>query len=219
MPVRRFAVVHSLWDAMLIKFSGRRRCDAPARTYPSDSEARSFDGSVARSGARDRRRRFNTSQDRFRTSSEDNWDAETRTLRRRALLLVPDSGSHLNLQGVDHAAVEPQVPGIARLVLYGVCHGRAARLRSVCAVETAAAPDRSALCDFFDSQRAFAPPGRVRGPRAAREGSGALGDAILRNSYSLEASGTVAARRGAGVPSPTTASSEANARPKPTTYH
>ena len=40
-------------------------------------------------------------------------------------------------------------------------------------------PDRSALCDFFDSQRGLAPPGRVRGPRAAREGSGALGGRVL----------------------------------------
>ena len=37
-------------------------------------------------------------------------------------------------------------------------------------------------CDFFDSQRAFAPPGRVRGAGAAREGSGALGEAILQSS-------------------------------------
>jgi hypothetical protein len=36
------------------------------------------------------------------------------------------------------------------------------------------------LCDFFDSQRGLAPPGRVRGAGAAREGSGALGEAILR---------------------------------------
>ena len=41
--------------------------------------------------------------------------------------------------------------------------------------------DRSALCDFFDSQRGLAPPGRVRGAGAAREGSGALGEAILRS--------------------------------------
>ena len=51
--------------------------------------------------------------------------------------------------------------------------------RRAFAASTAAAPDRSALCDFFDSQRAFAPPGRVRGPRAAREGSGALGGRVL----------------------------------------
>ena len=55
-----------------------------------------------------------------------------------------------------------------------------------------------ALCDFFDSQRGLAPLGRVRGPRAAPEGSGALGDAILRSSYSLEASGTRRARRAGG---------------------
>ena len=40
---------------------------------------------------------------------------------------------------------------------------------------------RSALCDFFDSQRGLAPPGRARGAGAAREGSGALGEAILRS--------------------------------------
>ena len=45
--------------------------------------------------------------------------------------------------------------------------------------------DRSALCDFFDSQRAFAPPGRVRGPRAARKGSGALGVRVLAGSCFL----------------------------------
>ena len=45
-------------------------------------------------------------------------------------------------------------------------------------------------CDFFVSQRRLAPPGRVRGPRAAQEGSGALGDVLIRSSYSLEASGT-----------------------------
>ena len=50
-------------------------------------------------------------------------------------------------------------------------------------------------CDFFVSQRRLAPPGRVRGPRAAQEGSGALGDVLLRSSYSLEASGTRCARR------------------------
>ena len=48
--------------------------------------------------------------------------------------------------------------------------------------ESWSAPDRSALCDFFDSQRGLAPPGRVRGAGAAREGSGALGEVILRNS-------------------------------------
>ena len=41
---------------------------------------------------------------------------------------------------------------------------------------------RAESCDFFDSQRGLAPPGRVRGADAAREGSGALGEAILRNS-------------------------------------
>ena len=40
----------------------------------------------------------------------------------------------------------------------------------------------SALCDFFDSQRGLAPPGRVRGAGAAREGSGAFGEAILQSS-------------------------------------
>ena len=57
--------------------------------------------------------------------------------------------------------------------------------RRAFAASTAAAPDRSALCDFFDSQRAFAPPGRVRGPRAARKGSGALGGRVLAGSYFL----------------------------------
>ena len=41
---------------------------------------------------------------------------------------------------------------------------------------------RRRRCDFFDSQRGLAPPGRVRGAGAAREGSRALGEAILRNS-------------------------------------
>ena len=91
--------------------------------------------------------------------------------------------------------------------------------RRAFAASTAAAPDRSALCDFFDSQRGLAPPGRVRGPRAAREGSGALGDAILRNSYTLEASGTRCARRAGGrVDAYTTALSGENSRPKSTTY-
>ena len=58
------------------------------------------------------------------------------------------------------------------------------RSRSFCATcqgPRTRSSDRSALCDFFDSQRAFAPPGRVRAPLAAREGSGALGEEILRN--------------------------------------
>ena len=50
---------------------------------------------------------------------------------------------------------------------------------------SAAAPDRSALCDFFDSQRGLAPPGRVRGPHAARDGSGALGGRVLAGSHFL----------------------------------
>ena len=36
----------------------------------------------------------------------------------------------------------------------------------------------------------LAPPGRVRGVPAPRDGSGALGEAIIQSSYSLEASGT-----------------------------
>ena len=82
----------------------------------------------------------------------------------------------------------------------------------------AAAPDRSALCDFFDSQRGLAPPGRVRGPRAAREGSGALGYVLLRSSYSLEASGTRCAWRAGGlIDAYTIALSGVNSRPKSTT--
>ena len=37
----------------------------------------------------------------------------------------------------------------------------------------------SSICDFFDSQRGLAPPGRVRGAGAAREGSGALGSQMI----------------------------------------
>ncbi len=51
-------------------------------------------------------------------------------------------------------------------------------------VEPAGRPARREVerCDFFDSQRGLAPPRPVRGAPAAREGSGALGEAILRNS-------------------------------------
>ena len=41
------------------------------------------------------------------------------------------------------------------------------------------------FCDFFDSQRAFAPPGRVLAPHAAQEGSGVLGGRVLAGYYSL----------------------------------
>jgi len=56
---------------------------------------------------------------------------------------------------------------------------------------------RSAI--FLIHEGTLRPPGRVRAPRAAWEGSGALGDVLLRSSYSLEASGTRCARRAGGL--------------------
>jgi len=53
----------------------------------------------------------------------------------------------------------------------------------------------SRFCDFFDSQRGLAPPGRVRGAGAAPEGSGALGGRVLAGFYFL---GTPDTRRLAG---------------------
>ena len=46
-------------------------------------------------------------------------------------------------------------------------------------------PDRSALCDFFDSQSEITPPDRVRGAPAQQEGSGALGGRVLAGFYFL----------------------------------
>ena len=56
---------------------------------------------------------------------------------------------------------------------------------------------RSAI--FLIHDKTLRPPGRVRAPRAAWEGSGAWGDVLLRFSYSLEASGTRCARRAGGL--------------------
>ena len=56
---------------------------------------------------------------------------------------------------------------------------------------------RSAI--FLIHEETLRPPGRVRAPRAAWEGSGALGDVLLRSSYSLEEPGTRCARCAGGL--------------------
>ena len=149
------------------RFSGELHWYTPARTYPSDSEARPV-------GCDERcQRRLLAHQNRVGVNDFVLRHCRRCSASRELAWSEPEFPArrerYLGLFGA--AAPSGQVAE-ARHRVNWACWSGLQRLRSSAPRWRRGwhRPDRSALCDFFDSQRGLAPPGRVRGAPAPQDG-------------------------------------------------